>query len=55
MTYFTIVKISVPCSSEAEDLIFDEIFGSEDFGNGAMDGAAVGPVTQVHTDKDFAR
>lgn len=35
--------------------MFDEIFGSEDFGNGAMDGAAVGPVTQVHTDKDFCQ
>lgn len=55
MTYFTTVKISVPCSSEAEDLMFDEIFGSEDFGNEAVDGAAVGPVTQVHMDKDFAR
>lgn len=31
--------------------MLDERFGSEDFG----DGAAVGPITQAHMDKDLAR
>lgn len=47
--------VAVSCSCEAEDLVLDERFGSKDFENGAMDGAAVGPITQVHMDKDFAR
>lgn len=29
--------------------------GSEDFGSGAVDGAALGPITHPHMDKDFAR
>lgn len=35
--------------------MLDERLGSEAFGNGAIDGAAVGPITQVYMDKDFAR
>lgn len=35
--------------------MLDERSGSEDFGSGAMDGAAVGPITQVHMDKDLTR